>query len=245
MGGRMVSTAEPQATTIKANRGAFIVLGYVAVAIVVAEYLLIPPHFRELFPTSRLALGSFAWWTGGLLIGWVAVPIAIAWWLGLRPPDLGLSLGTLRQKLWIYGVLYVLVLVPVAWASGRPSFLATYPLIRVTDPLHWTWGLLLGYWLLYAGQFVCLEFFFRGFMIFTLRPRFGSAAIAVMVVPYAMIHFHKPMPEALAAIGAGLVLGALALRTDSIWGGATLHIAVAITMDALAMSAPGGVGWPI
>ena len=40
----------------------------------------------------------------------------------------------------------------------------------------------------------------------------------------------KPMPETLGAVIAGVVLGTLSMRTRSIWGGALIHIAVAITM---------------
>jgi uncharacterized protein len=55
-------------------------------------------------------------------------------------------------------------------------------------------------------------------------------------VPYCMIHFSKPLPEALGAIVAGVVLGTLSLRTGSILGGAMLHVAVAVTMDVLALA---------
>jgi hypothetical protein len=43
------------------------------------------------------------------------------------------------------------------------------------------------------------------------------------------------MPEALAAIVGGIALGTLSLKTRSIWWGAALHIAVAATMDLLAL----------
>ncbi len=56
-----------------------------------------------------------------------------------------------------------------------------------------------------------------------------------MIVPYCMIHYGKPMPETLGAIGAGLILGTLAMRTKSIWGGVLIHIGVAMTMDVLAL----------
>jgi membrane protease YdiL (CAAX protease family) len=56
-----------------------------------------------------------------------------------------------------------------------------------------------------------------------------------MIVPYNMIHYGKPMPEALVAIVGGLVLGSLSLKTRSIWWGAALHCAIAATMDLLAL----------
>jgi membrane protease YdiL (CAAX protease family) len=50
-----------------------------------------------------------------------------------------------------------------------------------------------------------------------------------------MVHFGKPLPEVLGAVVAGLVLGAMALRTRSIWGGVAVHLGVAWTMDLLAL----------
>jgi membrane protease YdiL (CAAX protease family) len=50
-----------------------------------------------------------------------------------------------------------------------------------------------------------------------------------------MIHFGKPIQETLGAIVAGILLGFMALKTRSIWLGAALHIAVAWTMDGLAV----------
>jgi uncharacterized protein len=55
-------------------------------------------------------------------------------------------------------------------------------------------------------------------------------------VPYCMIHYGKPMTETLGAIGAGIILGTLAMRTRSIWGGVVIHVGVATMMDALAVS---------
>ena len=56
-----------------------------------------------------------------------------------------------------------------------------------------------------------------------------------MIVPNCMIHYGKPMPETLGAIGAGLILGTLAMRTRSIWGGVMIHVGVALSMDMLAL----------
>ena len=50
-----------------------------------------------------------------------------------------------------------------------------------------------------------------------------------------MVHFYKPMPEALGAIGAGLILGLLAWRSGTILFGWLLHYGVALTMDRLAL----------
>ena len=63
------------------------------------------------------------------------------------------------------------------------------------------------------------------------KKRFGFYSILVMTIPYCMIHFGKPLPETLAAIIAGVVLGVLSLKSNSIWLGVAIHFSVAITMD--------------
>ena len=75
----------------------------------------------------------------------------------------------------------------------------------------------------------------------------GSAAIFAMIVPYVMIHFGKELPETLGAIVAGVVLGTLAMRTKSIWGGLLVHTLVAISMDVAVLLQTTGLPtgfWP-
>jgi membrane protease YdiL (CAAX protease family) len=79
-------------------------------------------------------------------------------------------------------------------------------------------------------------------MLKGLEKSFGAGAVFVMIVPYCMIHYGKPMPETIGAIGAGIILGTLAMRSRSIWGGVVVHCAVAISMDLLALQHCPGMG---
>jgi membrane protease YdiL (CAAX protease family) len=129
----------------------------------------------------------------------------------------------------------ILVMTPlVLWASQGERFRETYPFYRLAtgEPL---WPRFVAWEVLYALQFVALEFFFRGYVLHGVRHRFGAYSIFVMMVPYCMIHFAKPLPETCGAIIAGIVLGFMSLATRSIWMGALLHIAVALTMDFAAI----------
>jgi membrane protease YdiL (CAAX protease family) len=143
----------------------------------------------------------------------------------------GLSPNNYFRHLWIYALLFLPVLACVIAVSYTPEFQNNYPFYKQPQ----SWRDLLVWECFYALQFFCLEFFFRGFMLHGLRERYGSGAIYFMIVPYCMIHFQKPFLETLGAIIAGLVLGILALRTRSIWGGATIHVAVAVSMDIAAL----------
>ena len=245
---------------LRANARPFAVLLYVAVALTVSEYIFWAGRFNVLFPQAARDYapawyyGSFdlaaqngvagrgpwwgvllpqAWWSVGTFVVWVIIPLIATRLAGVR--EIGLSPRGLAGKIWIYGVSFLVMLPVVVWASTRAGFLQTYPFLKPWYSANWCWQLLLCFWLLYALQFVSVEVFFRGFVCFTLEKSFGFGAIAVMTVPYCMIHFHKPLMEALAAIGAGVVLGWLALKTRSIWGGVLLHIAVAFSMDLLAL----------
>ncbi len=237
-----------------------VVLLTAAVVITVVEYFFLAESLRKLFPgvVQKYAPGvwsgawsyapagasapwwgvllPWAWWVLGMLALWVVVPALVAKCMGFRVRELGLSTGALQSKLWIYAVLYLIVLVAIGWASTQPGFSNAYPMLKPWYPEHWCWLVLLSWWLLYALQFFIVEFFFRGWMLFILEKRMGMAAVAVMVVPYCMIHYHKPALEALAAIVAGLVLGWLALKTRSIWGGWLLHVGAAISMDVAALT---------
>jgi membrane protease YdiL (CAAX protease family) len=178
-------------------------------------------------------LHKLAWWSGWRVLGYVVVPaLAVVCLPGQRLADYHVSLRGFLGHLWIYGALFVAVLPLVIYASTTEIFRQNYPFYAqanrsYTDLVLWE--------LLYAAQFVALEFFFRGFLLAGLRRALGANAIFVMLVPYCMIHFGKPLTETLGAIFAGLVLGTLAMRTRSIWGGVVIHICVAITMDVLAL----------
>jgi len=215
-----------------------IVLVTVCVSLTLQEYFGDRSTYSRLTQDSRAEpywlLQGFAWWSGWRFFGYVVLPVLVILAMkGERLRDYFISFKKLKKHLPIYLVLFLIVLPAVLIASQTKAFSLTYPFYKLANRSSldfWSWEAL------YALQFLSLEFFFRGFMLKALRPRFGSGAIFVMLVPYCMIHYGKPMPETLGAILAGLVLGTLAMRTKSIWGGVMIHVGVALTMDLLAVS---------
>ena len=77
-------------------------------------------------------------------------------------------------------------------------------------------------------------------MLFALFKRFGYYSVMIMVIPYCMIHFGKPVAETFGAIIAGVALGYLALKSKSWFYGGLLHWSVGITMDIMAIMQRGG-----
>ena len=222
------------------GRIAFALL-YTAVVLSVMEYWLLPSRAHltglpRLIPAPPdLAAGLV--WVGSTLLFFLLVPSLVVR-LGHGEPlsTIGASPRGLLLHLPVYLLLYALTLPLVVFASTRPDFVALYPFVSSTrtSPL-----VLLVWEIAYASQFVALEAFFRGYVLFTCARRMGWTAVPVMVVPYTMIHFHKPFPECLGAVVAGTVLGVLALRYRTFWGGTLVHILVALTMDLLAVLRSG------
>ena len=159
--------------------------------------------------------------------------------LGLGLRDLGLRLEGFREHLPMYLGFFGIVLPFVAFFSAEPHFQRTYPLSpQAANHLHW----LLIWEIMYGIQFIGVEFFFRGFMLFGGVRLLGPYVIPAMVVPYCMLHFAKPWPETLGSIIAGSTLGVVALRTRSIVAGICIHAAVAWSMDFAALYRAGDLG---
>jgi len=185
-------------------------------------------------------VGAYLWWGFTSMIFRVGLPVlVIVWLLRGSPRNYGFRLQGITAHLPIYGLMYLAMLPVLVWVSSFDSFLSYYPFYsRAVEGGAGFWLYELGYGL----QFVGVEAFFRGFMTFGLLPRFGALSVVMMTVPYTMIHFSKPMPEAFAAIVAGLVLGTMAVRSRSFVPGIFLHVAVAITMDLLVLGRLGALG---
>lgn len=142
----------------------------------------------------------------------------------------GWQLGDVRA-----GALALLLLLPAVVliansGAAMADVRAEYPLCRelLERPdlrlPYWT-----GYALLY---YVAWEWFFRGYLLFGLLPRFGPwLAIVLQTAPSVLVHLGKPTGELLGAIPFGLLLGWLALRTGSFWYGWVLHAALGILTD--------------
>ncbi|HRJ51772.1 MAG TPA: CPBP family intramembrane metalloprotease [Candidatus Thiothrix moscowensis] len=186
-----------------------------------------------------------AWWSLWHLVCFILIPVLVIK-LVFRESlaNYGLGIGKLRQHFKWYLLLTLPILCFVVIVSFRDDFSNHYPFYRLANR---SWADLLAWELLYLSQFVCVEFFFRGFILQACRPAFGVNAIFVMIVPYLMIHFSKPWLEATGAILFGLFLGILALRTRSIWGGVLVHVSIAFSMDMAALLQTKGLPqqwWP-
>lgn len=175
----------------------------------------------------------FVWWGVQSILIRVLVPCLLILWIYRESPlRHGLGLGDSHKHIPIYLGLYLFMLPFLVWASTLASFQNNYPFYDRAGVSTTHFVL---FECFYALQFIGVEFFFRGFLLFTLFRVFGWYSLLIAAIPYVMIHFNKPIPETLGALVAGTILGYLALRTRSIWPGVLLHGGIALTMDLLAM----------
>lgn len=215
------------------DRETTVALLYAGLLLTVFEYFYIPIAVqRRLDATQPISLEAGTTWALACIVGFTLIPLALVKTVHRLPlRDVGYSTAGLGRHVLVYLGLFGLMVPVLLVVATRADFLNTYPFVaaaRTDLSIFWRWELM------YLAQFVALESFFRGYLLFVLEKRFQATAVVMVAVPYAMIHFHKPFPEAIGALGAGIVLGLLALRYRSFWGGALLHALVALTMDLLA-----------
>lgn len=193
-------------------------------------------HFAEYFGNAPLAESyPYYYWFLTTALTLLLVPALVAkFGTRARLNDYGIRLG--NQKLgwrvtltaWIL-MFQVVILAVIVY----PPFLTKYPLCKVVAN---SWQTFLPYQLAYGVYMFSWEFFFRGFMLFGLEKRFGNYSILIQTIPFAVMHYSKPLPEALGSIVAGVLLGVLALETRSFIYGAAIHWLVAMTMDIVVVT---------
>jgi membrane protease YdiL (CAAX protease family) len=165
----------------------------------------------------------------------MTAPLVMYWYRVNRDemPLYGFSAKTIDLRPYFLILIFLIPL--VVGASFTSDFQRAYPRYKFGFPEQ-TIGsertMLAGiFQLCYGSDFVFVEFFFRGFMVLAFTRMMGTRAIVPMVVVYTLIHFQKPMLEAVSSIFGGLVLGVISYRTKSIYGGVILHLGVAYMME--------------
>ncbi|MER3631816.1 MAG: CPBP family intramembrane metalloprotease [Blastocatellia bacterium] len=195
-----------------------------------------PDIAASIINSANSNLPMLAWWVSVAMVFYFLIPALIIRFVWKRKlADFGLRMRAERDALPILSTCFAIMAPLVFLFSGTQSFAAKYPFVQISSGEPY-FGPLLLYWeLLYFLQFFGLEFFFRGFLVHSLKNTLGFYSVFVMTVPYCMIHFGKPAAETISAVIAGIFLGWLSLRNGGIWIGLALHCGVAFLMDLLAL----------
>jgi membrane protease YdiL (CAAX protease family) len=176
---------------------------------------------------------GYVWWGFWNVLCFLIIPmLTIKLVLKQSLKSYGWQLGRIKQHWLGYVLLASLIMFFAFSVSFREDFANHYPFYSLA---HKSWLDLILWECIYILQFIAVEFFFRGFLVNGLRIPFGSLSVAIMCLPYLMLHFPKLWLESFGAISFGFFLGILALRSRSIWGGVGVHVAIALMMDSMAM----------
>jgi membrane protease YdiL (CAAX protease family) len=231
------------------DRPAVFALVYAAIGLTCISFLKNPEYLRLLTSHTRFArlgelaanpvdnnLYSLVWWVFISMVFYFVVPALFVRFVQKRKlSEIGLAFR-IEKGFFKLLVLCAAIMLPLVYLmSLTAGFAAKYPFLKVYNGDPYLSSTLIVWELIYFLQFFGLEFFFRGFLLHSLKPTLGLYSIFAMTVPYTMIHFQKPMPEAFAAIFAGIFLGWLSFKNGNIWMGLVLHCTVAFSMDILAL----------
>lgn len=152
---------------------------------------------------------------------YLVVPLLLTLLFKRRPSDYGLRLGN-----WRLGLLLTiggwLLMAPILWFAVRgQDFNQYYAYLWDRGGFWGTLG-----WA--ASDLISWEFFFRGFLIFSLAEIMGPWAILFQAMMFTFGHFSKPELETVSCILGGSAFGWVAWKTNSFLYPFLIHIFVTV-----------------
>ncbi len=194
-----------------------------------------PEYFFSCFPqfVNRPDgdLYARAWQFVVFFVLMFVVPVLYVKLVMKRPlSDFGFGPGDIKWgSKWMITI--PLLVVPLIYISSKmPDVRSEYPLAKslLSDQSH-LMLYELGYIVFY---YIAWEFFFRGFLLFGLKERFGAFnAVLIQTISSCLVHIDKPEGEIIGSILIGVLFGMIALRSRSIWWVFLLHISIGVLTD--------------
>ncbi len=191
-------------------------------------------NFFQYFQSdSNVFLIEYLYWFIGDFFSYFIFPLLLIKFLFKEKiKDYGVTFGDYKAGIKITFIILVIML-PLVWvASSLPDFSRTYPHLSST---RYSWEIFL---IFETGMLIYMfswEFIWRGFMLFGLKEKFGYYAVLIQMIPFLILHNGKPAPETFGAIIAGIALGILALRTNSILYCVLTHMSVMFSIDLISI----------
>lgn len=199
---------------------------------------------------STLAV-SYNWYINGNLMGLFFIPMLTIFLIFREQPEkFGFAACTSARVWGLVAVAFIILLAMLIPASRMNAFQEMYPWFKNFQEFrpvfslypqenpYVTNTLLMVYAELSYGMYLfCWEFFFRGYLLFGLMRSINWWAVLVQAVAFAFLHLGKPKLEVLASLGAGVVLGIIALNAKSFMPGFVLHWAASVIFNLLVVHA--------
>lgn len=175
----------------------------IAVVTIVSTLLIMVDYYYS--PTPKNYFDS--------ILLYVAIPLLITTLIfGENPKSLGFTLGDWKTGL-LLTFLGLVCMTPIIWYLGvkNPGMMNYYA--RSQEGLIWKKALEIFGW----------EYLFRGWILFSYAKKYGSDALWIQAVPFAIAHLGKPDLETLSTIFGGFAFGWVAWRTGSFFYSFLIH----------------------
>lgn len=211
-----------------------VVFIFVSVAVITFLSIAIgsPSFYYDHFGRDKFDSRIYWFLADGIIMFFIPV-ILIKYVLKENLKDYGFTLGDKKFGIATSLLFLAVMMIVVLIVSGSKDFLAAYPQggKRVSESA--------GNFVLYETSILIYmlgwEFFWRGFMLFGLKPKFGYYSVFIQMIPFFILHKGKPELELFASIFAGIILGLQALRSGSFIYCWILHWLVMIAIDSLSI----------
>lgn len=210
-----------------------VVLLFSAVAVILQMKVGDRGFFRsDVAPMLELdspGLASWGWWFSvqGVL-GFLLPVLILRFGFKRRASEIGLGAGDWRFAS-LLAVMFVPFVIIGTWVlSDSADFQSGYPHFA---PAALDWSIFAAYESLFLFYWIGWEYLWRGFILFGTARVFGVYAIFIQALPFAILHFEKPFPEAFLSILGGVALGALVWRARSFWIAVPIHAFQMLSID--------------
>ncbi len=136
-------------------------------------------------------------------------------------------------------VMLILMVPLIAIASYMPDFQKAYPQYK-----FWLYDGAFGltpiqaagvFEFVYGLDFASIELLYRGALVVGMARVLGREAVLPMAGAYVILHFGKPLGEAISSFFGGFILGVHALEKKNIFGGIIIHVGIAYLMEIAAI----------
>jgi len=201
------------------------------ILLTIYRYHAYPENFYTYFGTHYSDITARIWqFTVFFMLMFVIPAISVKVWFKQSLKDYGLGLGNYKEGIkWLLSI--PLLVVPLIFISSKlPDIRMEYPMAK--SLLYDTSNLFLYESFYVIFYYIAWEFFFRGFLLFGLREKFGDFnAILIQTISSCLIHIGKPEGEILGSIAVGIIFGIVAIRTNSIWYVFIIHASIGVLTD--------------
>ncbi len=189
-----------------------------ATILISSTLLLIISHYHRLFGDETLSS----------VILYFLIPLGIILVLFREDPRrFGLSLGNWRRGI-LFCVFGIALMAMVIGLLARLDEFQQYYSLGIFE--HPEVAKVVRFALRQGVYMFSWEFIFRGFMLFGLKDKFGSLAIWIQAIPFAIMHLGKPELETLSTIFGGAAFGYIDLESRSILPSFVIHWAIYVMM---------------